>query len=143
MLSDEAKLSKLSSATIAAVTSHLIDITGQLDTDSFCFDLAQGPGRVIAVISAQANAFRKHILVSEGDASDHSAHHDAVYPYADESFNGDKTQHVVVIFVDQDDDGRRRSFQAFYTTADGTLVDPLALAATLRAVLGDAAVHVG
>ena len=96
------------------------------------------------MISAQANAFRKHILVSEGDASDHSAHHDAVYPYVDKSiYAGDKTQQVVVIFVDQDDDGRRRSFQAFYTTPDGTLVDPLALARTLRAVLGDAAVRVG
>ena len=44
--------------------SRLIEITGQLDTDNFCFDLAEGPGRVIAVISAQANAFRKHVLVS-------------------------------------------------------------------------------
>ena len=47
-----------------------------------------------------------------------------------------------MIFVDTEEDGRRRSFQCFYNTPDLELVDPLAVAQQFRALAGDMAVDV-
>ena len=103
--------------------------------------MACGLGRSILFVPAQANAFRKHAVVSA--ASGHTAHHDAVYPYASESQrNGQITQQAVVIFVDTEEDGRRRSWQCFYNTADRELVDPLAVAQQFRTLAGTEAVDV-
>ena len=62
----------------------------------------------------------------------------AVYPYA--SKTSQVTQQAVVIFVDTEEDGRRRSWQCFYNTADLQLVDPLAVAQQFRTLAGTMAV---
>ena len=45
-----------------------------------------------------------------------------------------------MIFVDTEENGRRRSFQCFYNTADLELVDPPAVAQKFRTLAGVAAV---
>ena len=72
--------------------------------------------------------------------SDHGKHHDHIYPYASE--HSQITQQALVIFVDTEENGRRRSFQCFYNSADLELVDPLAVAHQLRTLAGDTAVDV-
>ena len=109
-----------------------------LDVDNLCVTAACGAGRTIPFVPAQTNPFRKHAVVSE--ASDHGAHHDHVYPYASE--HSQITQQALVIFVDTEENGRRRSFQCFYNTADLELVDPLAIAHQLQTLAGGTAINV-
>ena len=114
----------------ASVAEH------DLDVNNLCVIAACGVGRTILFVPAQTNAFRKHAVVSE--ASDHGAHHDHVYPYASE--HSEITQQALVIFVDTEENGRRRSFQCFYNTADLELVDPPAVAQQFRTLAGVVAV---
>jgi hypothetical protein len=110
----------------------------QPDVNNLCVTVACGVGRSILFVPAQTNPFRKHAVVSK--ASNHGAHHDHIYPYASE--RSQITQQALVIFVDTEEDGRRRSWQCFYNTADRQLVDPLAVAQQFRTRAGTEAVDV-
>jgi hypothetical protein len=111
------------------------------DADDFV-DAASGPGRFVVQIPAHANAHRAHRVISDDDeGSEHSAHHDAVFPYVDDCRGGEHTQQMVVIFVEQLAlDQPRLSWQAFYNSHDRELLDPVAIAIEERRLAGDAAV---